>query len=409
MAKVFFFNIPFYGHINTSLALVEELVGRGEEVIYYCTDTFKEKIQNTGAVYRSYGTKFFLNENFVTMDITEICKVHIELTELIIEDILEDIKNERPDYIVHDTLCTWAKYAAQISKIPAVNVLPTLVFDSEESSSLPIKIGFRAFQKLTMIKNIPNARRISKISRCLKRKYGIRFNSLIDIIDNKEKLNIVFTSKEFQSNTGKIGCEYSFVGPVSVYRSEDSSNFTFRKPVDKPLGFISMGTLFNNNTEFFNQCFEAFKDMNIDILMSVGKNIHIPSLRIPANFTVMHYYDIPQLEVLKICDVFITHGGMNSVHEALFNGVPLVAIPQQSEQEKVCVQMEKNGCGIRLNPSHITSEVLNSSVKKIISIQSYRVNAVRIRDSFIAAGGPKRAADVIFSFTNSTSDKVGMN
>lgn len=41
---------------------------------------------------------------------------------------------------------------------------------------------------------------------------------------------------------------------------------------------------------------------------------------------------VPQLEVLKRTDVFITHGGMNSLNEALYFGVPVVVVPQQIEQ-----------------------------------------------------------------------------
>jgi hypothetical protein len=42
--------------------------------------------------------------------------------------------------------------------------------------------------------------------------------------------------------------------------------------------------------------------MDIDVLMSVGKKIDISSLAIPENFTVKHFYEIPQLEVLNECE-----------------------------------------------------------------------------------------------------------
>jgi UDP:flavonoid glycosyltransferase YjiC (YdhE family) len=46
------------------VGLAKELVKKGEEVIYYCTDSFKEKIESSGAVFRSYGSKFYLNDDF---------------------------------------------------------------------------------------------------------------------------------------------------------------------------------------------------------------------------------------------------------------------------------------------------------------------------------------------------------
>jgi UDP:flavonoid glycosyltransferase YjiC (YdhE family) len=52
MSKVIFFNIPATGHVNPSIPLVKELVTRGERVIYYCTETYRAKIESTGAEFR---------------------------------------------------------------------------------------------------------------------------------------------------------------------------------------------------------------------------------------------------------------------------------------------------------------------------------------------------------------------
>lgn len=395
MSKVFFFNIPFHGHVNPSLGLVRELVGKGEEVIYYCTDSFREKIESAGAVFRSYGEKFYLDENFVTYNITEIYKVHMELSELILDQLCDDIKREKPDYIVHDSLCVWAKHAAIVTNTPAINTITTLVVVPD---GILLTINFLIGMSAAIAFNIPNMRRIRQISKNLKKKYGVDARSLIDILVNKEKLNIVYTSKEFQPRSDKLGDEYQFVGPVSMYRNEEGPEFVLNKVDDNPLLFISMGTIFNNNEAFFKQCVDAFQDMKLNVLMSVGKDIDISSLAIPENFTVMRYYDIPQLQILKKCDAFITHGGMNSTHEGLFNGIPLIIIPQQDEQGYVARQVVKSGSGICLKASSVTSDLLKETVKKIITDNSYRINASKMRDSFISAGGAKGAVDKIFVF-----------
>jgi len=53
MGKVLFFGFPAHGHTNPTLALVRELIRRGERVIYYSYDEFQEKIEETGAEYPS--------------------------------------------------------------------------------------------------------------------------------------------------------------------------------------------------------------------------------------------------------------------------------------------------------------------------------------------------------------------
>lgn len=380
------------------MGLAKELVKKGEEVIYYCTDSFKEKIESSGAVFRSYGSKFYLNDDFVTHNIIEILRVHLELSEIIMEQLHKDIKRDKPDYIVHDFMSTWGKHAARVSNIPAVNIYTTFV---EKPKGFINTIGLVLAVAAMMLKNIPRMIDIRKISGRLKKKYNIKVKGLSDIIDNKEALTLVFTSHNFQPYSYKFGVNYKFVGPVSMYRNEKIKGFKLNKSEGRPLLFISLGTVFNNDREFFIKCIKAFGDMDIDVLMSVGKKIDISSLAIPENFTVKHFYEIPQLEVLNECDAFITHGGMNSVHEGLMFGIPLIVVPQQLEQAHMAKRVAETGCGIYLDMSEVTPESLKESYKKITSDDSYGKNAEKMKDSFLKAGGPERAAEEIFSYIKS--------
>ncbi len=54
MAKALCLSLPLHGHINPSLPLVRELVGRGDEVVYYSADAFAADIERAGARYRPY-------------------------------------------------------------------------------------------------------------------------------------------------------------------------------------------------------------------------------------------------------------------------------------------------------------------------------------------------------------------
>jgi UDP:flavonoid glycosyltransferase YjiC (YdhE family) len=48
-----FFCIPAYGHHNPSIAVVRELVRRGNNVRYYSFEEFRGKIESTGAEFIS--------------------------------------------------------------------------------------------------------------------------------------------------------------------------------------------------------------------------------------------------------------------------------------------------------------------------------------------------------------------
>ncbi|MFN1913484.1 hypothetical protein ACK2IE_09085 [Clostridioides difficile] len=51
MSKIVFFSIPAYGHTNPTIEVVRELVDRGNEVLYYSFNEFKDKIEGAGAKF----------------------------------------------------------------------------------------------------------------------------------------------------------------------------------------------------------------------------------------------------------------------------------------------------------------------------------------------------------------------
>ena len=117
----------------------------------------------------------------------------------------------------------------------------------------------------------------------------------------------------------------------------------------------------------------------------------------PPNFIVES--DVPQLEVLQRVSVFVTHGGMNSVSESLYYGVPVVVIPQMGEQAIVGRKVEELGAGLYLAKEAATAEKLRESVQQLLAEDGFRRQAAAVRESFQDAGGVARAADAILAFT----------
>ncbi|CJD53031.1 glycosyltransferase%2C MGT family [Streptococcus pneumoniae] len=50
MARVLFINAGSEGHINPTLQVVDELISRGEEVVYFSIEAFRERIEKTGYI-----------------------------------------------------------------------------------------------------------------------------------------------------------------------------------------------------------------------------------------------------------------------------------------------------------------------------------------------------------------------
>jgi MGT family glycosyltransferase len=117
---------------------------------------------------------------------------------------------------------------------------------------------------------------------------------------------------------------------------------------------------------------------------------------IPKNFIVKNY--VPQTELLKYTKLFITHGGMNSTHEGLYYGVPLIVIPQSGDQPIIAEQVAKIDAGIKLNMQTLTENQLREAVDQMLIQPAYHKVITNIRESFQKSGGCHQAVDEIFEF-----------
>ena len=113
----------------------------------------------------------------------------------------------------------------------------------------------------------------------------------------------------------------------------------------KPLLYSSLGTAFNNWPEYYPILFDAVRDLDINVFAALG-SIDPASLKnIPANVEVGQM--VPQLDILSQASVFITHAGMGGTGEAIYYGVPMIAIPRWRSRPSPPGR-SKAGAGLRL-------------------------------------------------------------
>ena len=160
-----------------------------------------------------------------------------------------------------------------------------------------------------------------------------------------------------------------------------------------------MGTVNNDMMPFYKACISALRDTDYQVIMSVGNLVSIEDFEeLPENISV--YSHVDQIAVLKKADVFVSHCGMNSVSESLYFEVPLVMLPQTTEQKGVAERVSQLGAGIKLDKSDGASVL--SAINKIFSDGVYKQNAEKIAEGFKNSSGAKCAADKIIQVCNGT-------
>ncbi|MBQ5777800.1 MAG: glucosyltransferase [Oscillospiraceae bacterium] len=385
MSKIVFFCIPAHGHTNPTLGVVKELISRGHEVWYYSYNCMREKIEDAGAKFIScddYDMEQKLSARDsarIGRDLAFSTKILVDTTLALDEKVCREMEELKPDCIVADSMALWGKAVAKKLGIPFVSSTTTFAFN--EHSSKVMKQG--PFDLFRMLLSIP---KISKQVRRLQEK-GYPIKNILDIIGSDASTDtIVYTSPEFQPCSETFSDKFTFVGP-SIRESYDE----IEKTRDK-LIYISMGTVNNDMMPLYNSCISAFQNTDYQVIMSVGSLVSISDFGVlPENISVFSHVD--QIAVLKRADVFVSHCGMNSASEGLFFEVPLVMLPQTTEQKGVAARVSQLGAGIY--PDKASGESVLRAVNEILGDNTCKKNAKKIADGFKKCPGAKGAADKI--------------
>jgi MGT family glycosyltransferase len=232
----------------------------------------------------------------------------------------------------------------------------------------------------------------------LNRQFGVSaISNPFELLHAYGDLNLIYTSRAFQPLAGAFEEDrFQFVGP-SIPDRTPASRFPFEKIDGRPLLFISLGSVYTDRGPFFQCCAEAFAGGPWQVVMAVGQNMSPHEIgRLPENFLAEPW--VPQIEILRRARLFITHGGMNSVNEALWHGVPLVVVPQGADQFWIARRVAEIGAGVSLAWTGRTPEALREAVATVAEQSSYARAAGEIGRSLREAGGAHRAADEIEAF-----------
>ena len=335
----------FEGHIPGILEIVKDLKSIGHNVTCYVLDIFENRLKQTGAKLIPFSKGKFQ----LPPDAPPIAKKSFLFSNAYDEILSKFLEcKEKYDFLLYDSFFD-GKEINKIFKIPTI--ISVHIFPVGEITPF-VKDGFN--HRMIPFHNI-------------NKKYNLNIREFLTMhyLPNSD-YKLILTSKYFHPEMKIFDDTFYFIGPSIEERPIDNS-FNFKKDEKKKLIYISLGTTFNNNIEFYKMCIETFKNMKeFQIIMSVGNMINIKDLGdISDNIFVYNF--TPQLQILKETDVFITHGGINSINEAFFvNKIPLIVIPQQLDQFENAKKIEEVGAGIALDNKNINEEILKNSVFEIL-------------------------------------------
>lgn len=400
MSKVIFFNLPgASGHINPTIGLVKELIARGEQVIYYAGEDSRLKFTALGAEFRTYEQWFDYQHNpEIGSSLIPMAVEELNMTLACIYDLVEQVKADGADYIVYDACAVWGKYIAASVGIPGINSITTIV-----STPWLLLGDFKLSMHIiwTLLTGaprvIPWARRqlITMLARIDVPYQGLLFH-IFDFFASVGDKNIVFNTTKYQPFPDKLEGDFEFVG-ASIPECRDDIENEFKDLAGKPLVYVSLGTLHNTDIGFYRNCIAAFKGTAYEVIMSVGRDVNIADLgELPKN--IKAYPFVPQLHILKYAKAFVTHGGMNSLNEGLYFGVPVIVCPQQLEQAFNGRRLQKFGLAKTLKVKTPDASAIIQAVTEVVQDPVMHQKVNEYSALMKQSGGYIRAADIILDF-----------
>ncbi len=381
-----------FGHVNPTLAFVTELIQRGVRVTYFTTESFRAIVEPTGARFvavpswmergNSHGSGDGQEENVAAT----VPFLFLREAGEYIDTVLETLRADRPDAVVHDFAGIAGTMAADALGVP--NIMLYTSYPSNDSYSVA-----ESFQNVPA--DHPMRLAAMELAKEYAEKYGCREMTVKEIFDGRGDFNLVMMQKRLVPNYESFDDSFVFTG---VQMGKRTAFGSWKAPDNgKPLLYSSLGTAFNNWPEYYPILFDAVRDLDINVFAALGA-IDPASLKdIPANVEVGQM--VPQLDILSQASVFITHGGMGGTGEAIYYGVPMIAIPQMEEQAITARQIEKLGLGRAfLDKNAITAEALRGAVTALLTDPSYKETAREFSADMRSLGGAAASAAAVIDY-----------
>ncbi|NJC06069.1 zeaxanthin glucosyltransferase [Sphingomonas kaistensis] len=183
------------------------------------------------------------------------------------------------------------------------------------------------------------------------------------------------------------------VGPLRRAEELADRPLPFARP-DKPLVFATMGTLLGGDLKLWRALARACREAGTALVLAHGGRLSDTEA---ASLDVHHAADfLPYRSVMKGAALVITHGGSNTVLDALACGVPLLVRPVGFDQPGNLARVRHHGLGEEL-ASLRRPGALAAQIKRLVADDPMHDRCGKVASALANAGGTAQAATIVES------------
>jgi UDP:flavonoid glycosyltransferase YjiC (YdhE family) len=189
----------------------------------------------------------------------------------------------------------------------------------------------------------------------------------------------------------EINADWYYCGPL---RNQHTTKYVLPAvPNDNRTNvYISFGSIQGSRYKMLKKTAMCCMKLGLRPIIAHAGRLNKRKIQKLEKYALVFDY-IKQPDIFTICDFLISHCGLNTVLDALSFGRPILAMPFGIEQTAIATKVVRTGSGIRIK--RFTNRKIRNAIIEIISNQSYRLNAEKVKDDIKQSGGAIRAANII--------------
>jgi MGT family glycosyltransferase len=163
--------------------------------------------------------------------------------------------------------------------------------------------------------------------------------------------------------------EHAFLGSAVREEPVDAEVEAWLARSDAPVVYVSLGSFLSVRSDVLRRVAEALRSLTVGgvpvrVALASGSTSPADLGPIPPEWLVRAV--LPQVTLLRHASLGVTHGGNNSVTEALTSGVPLLVLPLSTDQFAGAAALERTGLGEALDPNTASPEELRAAADRLL-------------------------------------------
>lgn len=382
-------HFPSGGHIRPILPLVKALEEHGLRTVQWAPAEWEQACLSAGSEFRALpDLRDLAWPPPLPFRIAEFLG---GLTERLAPWMCEQLADAGGDVVLRDSFAQYGHYASLANGTREVVIPAMMAFHRR---CLPSARDLPSFAKGLGAGTL-GAVRLRRISRRLERRYGKPLGGPLSVFAGRHgSPTLVLTVPSLQLRPQALqGEDIRYMGALRALgpTEADSEPALDGLAETDRLIYVSLGTVFEQRPDFFKDAAQALCAPGRRVVLSVGRLA--PETIEPLPPGVKAHSHVDQVAVLRRADLFVTHGGFNSVQEGLAAGVPLLLCPQMFEQALNADVVVGQGAGMRLRT--VTTDSIRDGAAALLEDGSYRQAAQRLAAELRAGRRMQEAVELL--------------